>query len=246
MGIAILLASGLAFGCATATKSGSNPDANNGQHDSNGMQFFDAPNNQQHDAPMNTGPDAAQAITLTETTNDTINYGGSIACGDNNTGSTRDNIWYRAFQLSDFSAITGGMHITGVSFLVQDALSSLAVTVKIGSYTGTVGGTSLSTGQISSLAQATITPPNTSGMTGEMINVPLTADIPAGGKFVVQIVAPDLDGGASQKALYMGTTAANETHPGYWSSSTCSQSTPETMSAAMASGHLVIDVVGTH
>ncbi|MGE5186989.1 MAG: hypothetical protein ACM31C_33290 [Acidobacteriota bacterium] len=246
MGIAIVLASGLASGCATATKSGSNPDANNGQRDSNGMQFFDAPNNQQIDAPMNTGPDAAQAITLSETQNDTISYGGTVACGSNLTGSTVDNIWYRAFQLSDYAAISGGLHITGVNFLVQDAKSSLAITVKVGSYTGALDGASLDTTKISALAQANTTPADTSGMTGEMISVPLTADIAAGGKFVVEVVAPTMDIDSNQHALYIGTTAANETHPGYWSSSGCSQSTPETMSAAMASGHLVIDVVGTH
>src|SRR5690349_18352688 len=51
------------------------------------------------DAPS--GPDAALAITLSETQDNTLFYGGSVACGDSGTGSTVDNIWYRAFQLSD-------------------------------------------------------------------------------------------------------------------------------------------------
>jgi hypothetical protein len=242
-GLAVVLAGCLSSACATATRSGANPDANGGR-DTNGQQI-DSPI-RDIDAPS--GPDAAQAITLSETTNDTIVYGGSIACGNGTTGSTRPNIWYRAFQLSDFPAITGGLHITAVNFLVQDAVSSLALTVKLGSYTGALDGASLSTTQISALAMATTTPPDTSGMTGEMVNVPVTADIAAGGKFVVQIVAPDMDTSSTQRALYIGTTSSAETHPGYWSTSisACGPATPETMGTAGATGHLVIDVVGTH
>lgn len=241
----------LVAGCAEASRGGvtvSDAPNNNGGSDSNNQQFKDAPNKVFMDAPMNSGPDSAVAITISETQNDTITYGGSIACGDGTTGSTRDNIWYRAFQLGDYPAITGGMHITGVNFLVQDALSSSALTVKVGSYSGALDGATINTAQITSLAMATTTPPNTSGMTGEMVMVPVVADIPAGGKFVVQIVAPDMDGGASQKALYIGTTASTQTHPGYWSTSisACGPSTPETMAAAGATGNLVIDVVGTH
>lgn len=235
----------VAAGCATADRGGGTSDAN-GKRDSNN-QFFDSPN-PLIDSPNNTGPDSAMAITVSETSATTLSYGGSIACGSQLTGSTNDNIWYRAYQLSDYSAIGGGLHITAVNVGVQDALNSLAITVKLGSYSGALDGASISTAQISSLGQANITPGNTSGMTGETLNVPLVADIPAGGKFVVQVVAPNMDVDATQRAFYIGTTGASETHPGYWSTSTsaCGPSTPETMGAAQATGHLIIDVIGTH
>lgn len=199
---------------------------------------------EQIDAPS--GPDAAMALTLSETQNNTLFYGGSVACGNSGTGNTVDNIWYRAFQLSDTAAIQGGFHITSVDFAVQDAVGSLAISVKIGAYTGALDGATLNTGMISSLATAQTTPPNTSGMTGEMVNVPIVADIPAGGKFVVQIVAPTMDSGTTQHALYIGTTQSTQTHAWYWSSAGCSQSTPTKVDSTIASGNLIVNINGTH
>lgn len=210
---------------------------------------FDGPNQlvdgaELIDAPS--GPDAAMAITLSETQNSTLFYGGSVACGNSTSGNTVDNIWYRAFQLSDAAAIQGGFHITSIDFAVQDAVGSLAINVKIGSYSGALDGATLNTGMISSLATAQTTPPNTSGMTGEMVNVPIVADIPAGGKFVVQIVAPNMDSGTTQHALYIGTTQSTQTHAWYWSSAGCSQSTPTKVDSTIASGNLILNVNGTH
>jgi len=220
--------------CATATKSGSNPDANGGNHDSSGgtdSQLIDA-------APS--GPDAAQMITVTETANTTIVTGGTTACQDTNSlsptfGNTGDNIWYRAFQLSDYAMITGGMHITAVTFGIEDASTAPQLTIKINNFTGTLDGTSITSG--STLATATITPANMQNAT-QM--VPISANIPAGGKFVVVISAPsDINNGD----FFLGSTAGAQTHKGYWSSTDCGQSTPIATSGA---DHIIIDVVGTH
>ncbi len=241
MGIATVVAFGLAAGCATATKSGSNPDANgNGQHDSNGMQFFDAPNMQQHDAPMNSGPDAAQAITLSETPGATLAaVGSTISC--NNGTSTADNIWYRQYQLSDFPAITGGLHITSVSFGIEQSSAAGTITIKIMTYTGSVD--SLDTTKMSSLKSATTSPADTSSP--KTVSVPIVADIPAGGKFVVEVSAPD---DTNIGAFVLGSTSTAESHPGYWSSGTsgCNGTTPVTTASLGQTTHSVIDVVGTH
>jgi hypothetical protein len=234
----------LAAACATAKRGGSEAaDANNGNGDANGKQDATTP-----PPDSASGPDAAIAITLSETSNDTLAYGDTIACGNNLTGSTKDNIWYRAFQLSDYPAITGGLHITAVKITVQDALSSAAVKVKVGGYSGSVGGATIDTSMISSLALASFTPANTSGQSGAVVTVPVTADISAGGKFMIELVAPDMDVDSNQHAFYPGTTTASETHPAYWSTGTtaCGPSTPETMTAAGATGRLILDVIGTH
>jgi len=131
-------------------------------------------------------------------------------------------------------------------------LSSPPITVKVANFTGTLDGATVTAGSI--LGSATVTPPNTSGMTGELATANLTASVAAGGKFLVEIVAPDVSNSATTQAFYVGTTNSGETHRSYWSSAGCGQSTPETMQVAAQSctptpcpvGELIINVTGTH
>ena len=191
------------------------------------------------DAP---GPDAAISISLNETADTTVN-GGATTCvdgtpNDGTTGNTYDNTWWRAFQLSDFPQIAGGMHISAVEFGVAIAKNAGSVTIQVSSYTGTVGGATLDTTMLAPLASATAFPPDTGAMSEE-VNVPLDADIPPGGKFVVAVAAPNIQ---PTGQFYIGATPANETQPGYWSSSACGQPTP----IKPMGGHVIITVVGTH
>jgi hypothetical protein len=218
--------------CATATKSGNAPDA--GKRDSSGggdSELIDSPPS---------GPDAAQMITVSETANTTIVSGGTTACQDTNSssptfGNTGDNIWYRAFQLSDYAMITGGMHISAVTMGIESSSTPPPLTIKINNYTGTLDGTSITSG--STLATAMYTPGDVTNTTAM---VPISADIPAGGKFVVVISAPD---DVNNGFFFLGSTAGAQTHKGYWSSTDCMQSTPMVTSG---SDHIIIDVVGTH
>ena len=187
-------------------------------------------------------PDAAQlAITVSETTDSTVATSGSITCAGGD-GTSSDNTWYRAFQLSDYPMITGTFHITSVTFGAQQVSAATGVTVAVGSYTGAVGGSTIDTAQISPLANAPASIPNTEA--GEAVNTPIAADIPAGGKFVVEIVAPSLEGSGY---FYIGaTTTGSETHPGYISSSACGVAAPETTVAAGGTGRIIINVNGTY
>jgi hypothetical protein len=117
------------------------------------------------------------------------------------------------------------------------------VTVKIGKYTGTIGGTTINTALLTSLATATTTPANTSS--GVLLNVPIVADVPVGGKFVVQVSVPDR---TSSGYFFLGTTSGAETQPGYWSSSACGHSSPVKTSDASVgqTTHNIIEVSGTH
>jgi hypothetical protein len=190
------------------------------------------------DAP---GPDAAVPISLNETGDTTVN-GGPTTCVDGNAmsptyGNSYDNTWYRAFQLSDFPQISGGMHISSIEFGVTSATNAGMVTVKLGLYAGAVGGTTIDLQMITLLASATAAPPNTS--TGEIVNVPIDANIPPGGKFVVEVVAPSV---VTTGRFYLGGTTSAESHPGYWSSTTCGHATP-----IVATGsHEIMTIAGTH
>ena len=171
----------------------------------------------------------------------------SIACGNNADVpfSTADNTWYRAFQLSDYG-ITTAFHVTRVHFAIQESLGSPQVQIRIGSYTGTVGATTIDPAVITPLntAQATIPPTST----GETVNTPIIADIAAGGKFVVQVAAPDLLGTGSY--VYIGATTATESQPGYISSNSCGINPPkrpiDVDMTTFPNVHIIMTVTGTH
>ena len=182
------------------------------------------------DAP---GPDAALPISLNQTADTTVN-GGPTIC---NAPMTYDDTWYRAFQLADYPDVHGGMHVSTIIFGVDGAKNAGAITVSIGSYTGDVGGMTLDLGQVTPLATTTAYPPDSGA---QEQSVPLDADIPPGGKFVVSIAAPDVH---TTGWFYLGGTQAPETHPGYWSSNVCNQPNPEINPMGT---HMIITVAGTH
>ena len=189
-------------------------------------------------------PDGSLMLTLTETPGGAMVYGDSIACANTTDFTTRDNIWYRAYQLADYPMITGAFAISSVNVSVQESAGTPTITVKIGTYTGTLDAATINSAQISSLAVASQAVPPTTGMAGETLNVPIAATIPAGGKFVVQVLAPDQN---TTGFFYIGATGAAQTHAGYLSSASCTGlSTPQTTVAVSATaGHIILNVNGT-
>ncbi len=189
-------------------------------------------------------PDSSLMYTLTETPGGSMVYSNSIACSNNTDGTTRDNIWYRAYQLSDTPMITGAFDITSIVVSVQESAGTPTITIKVGSYSGALDGTTINSAQITSLAMTTYPVPATTGQTGETLSIPIAATIPAGGKFVVQVVAPDQN---TTGYFYIGAepNTSPESHMGYISSSACSITTPETTgTASTAAGHIIINVIG--
>ena len=182
--------------------------------------------------------------TLTETVSSAISYGTTVACSDTGSGNTRDNTWYRVYALADYAHVIGAFHVTHVSFAVQEASSSLPIDVVVGTYGGALDTDTLDMSLVAPLVAATVTPPDTTGHTGETVDVPVDADIPAGGVFVVSIAEPDMDDAGG--LMYIGATTAGETHRGYISSTLCNAPTPETTVQAGGTGQIIIDVAGLH
>jgi hypothetical protein len=171
---------------------------------------------QDPDAPV---PDAPLGpITLQETSDNTIAADNSITCKSNTDGASADQTWFRAFALTDF-AITGPFHVTKVHFGIQESAGTPSVVVRVGNYGGAVGATTLDPALITPLASTSVVIPATT--TGEMIDVPIVADIPANGKLAVSIVAPDLRGTSPVKRVFIGASTGGETKPGYITSVTC-------------------------
>lgn len=194
------------------------------------------------DAPMRTPIDAPVMATLSNTVNSTMTYGGSIGCINRNNGRMADTNWYRTFQLSDFG-ITGVFHVQSISLSVQESNGMPAVTTTLASYAGNVD--TLDTSMMTTLGTPqTIQPGVSTDMQGETVTVPYVADIPAGGKFVVQVSVAQQT--SDNHYMFLGASTGGERHPGWYSSVACSHSTPVTTTVAGATGQIIIDVVGTH
>src|SRR3954469_20099725 len=95
-------------------------------------------------------PPGMMTKALDENSNDTIVLAKSIACTNNTTAFTTANSYYRVFD----PGTTTTFHVTQVAFQVEDCEgvsgNGKAVTLKVGTYTGTPGNT-LTTGSMQTL-----------------------------------------------------------------------------------------------
>jgi hypothetical protein len=167
------------------------------------------------------------AVTLSETTTDTVYPGAAAFC--NKAGTTsRDNHWFRMFRLADFG-ITTDFTVTSVWFATESINSPNPVDIKVGPFTGPV-----SVG--SPYAANTVTP--SSGAT----DAPITLTVVAGGSFIVEISSTDTFNGSGNPihVFHLGATGTGQTVPAYYGSGVCS--TP----AQQVSTQYLIDVKGTH
>lgn len=237
----------VAAACASAGKDnggGGNPDAKQADAsvDSSGGGGTDAAVTV--DGPM---VDAAPvAVTLSQNTNGTmVGSASSVACGNNTTGDTRENSWYRVFKLADHN-IVGGLHVTAVTFGVQEASGSPQVQVKIGTYSGNITPppTTLDTALVTPLNAVTFTVPNTVSTAATTVTVPISANVPALSQMIVEVFSPDFNN--LGRYFYLGGNAGGESKPSYLRAPTCGETQPKTTSAlGFPTSNLLITVSGT-
>lgn len=243
---AVCLGVAMLVGCATAGKDGNG--FNNGG--------IDAPAGTQHDAPGPTPdgshPDAApsvdgmvspQEITLTQTGDNTVTVGDSVTCSSSAGGWSVENSWYRLFSPSA-AGVTGVFHVEHVDFAVQEASGTQQVQINVGTYGGTVGGSTASTAQMTKLANAQVSVPATS--TGELLSATVAADIPAGASMYVEIFSPTHINTTTY--FFVGASASAETSPGYIRAPDCGAGSPTSMKVVggAGAGALILTVTGTH
>jgi len=219
-------------GCASANSGGGN-----GNSDASDTPPIDALVNS-IDAPISI--DAALSQTLQQTQDNTVAAANSVACGAN--GETDENSWYRVFSLAEHG-ITTQFFVNQVTFSVQESAGSPPVQVKVGTYSGTLGATTLDVAQITPLASTTVTVPPTAA--GLSVPAPLTATIPANAQVVVEILSPNLSG--TGNFVYIGASTSAETRPGYIRAPACAIATPQTVAVTgFPNSHLIITLTGTH
>jgi hypothetical protein len=224
-----------------------------------GPAAVDAPGGGSTTTDANTdAPGAMVTVTLSQTTNNYTFDANSMGCaGCNNTSNpcnnqfTEEQTYYRVFTLADHG-ITNAFHVTQITFVSQSAAGSPVVTVKLGTYAATLGGT-LNTGTtdfagaVTMLKQTTVTAPTTVQQgVGIPVAVPITADVPANSNLIVALATPNYTG-QSNKYFFIGGTNSGETKPAYVRSSACGATlAATTASVGFPQGSVVISVTGSH
>ncbi|WP_347069195.1 T9SS type A sorting domain-containing protein [Flavobacterium sp. WV_118_3] len=181
----------------------------------------------------------AQTV-LTHSSSQAID-GNTVACGNSSTGTSSDNRYYRAFNLTAMG-VTSSFNLSAIQFGVASltAPSGYVVTVKAYSTTATFPTGFPATGY-TLLGQADYTVQ--AANVGTIVSVPLTATVPANSTLVVEV---GYAAGATGVRISLGSNTAPQTGPSYIASTACSIATPTDVAAInFPDVHMVINAVGT-
>jgi hypothetical protein len=192
-------------------------------------------------------PDDAslQPTTLTETTSDAVAIGASlINCHGSTTDFIFENSYYRVFTLADHG-IAATLHVTQVDFGIDTAIAGIGGkqpgTIRIGTYGGALGGTTLDLSLVRAINSADIQIPDGSAT---KMTVPITADIAATTSMIVELFIPD--GRTDGNKFKIGANTGGERKPGYVRGPGCGTPNPTTLKS-LAPGDeidLILTVTG--
>jgi hypothetical protein len=238
-------------GCARAEIGGGGGDGGGSGVDSGGG--GNDGNNQNDATPSDSSVpiDAAVMKTLTQNTSTAVTAT-QIGCQQTNpaTSYTKENSYYRVFPLADHQ-ITTAFHITGVTFAIERATGTgtQPATVKLGTYTGTIGANTLDLTKVTALGSASIQIANnaTSMTVPVSMFTPATITAPANSNVIAELLIPD--GVATQRIFYIGSNNGGQTRPSYIRAPDCGVTAPTSYAVAPVSQptvQIVLSVTGTH
>jgi hypothetical protein len=172
--------------------------------------------------------------TLTQSVSETIAGGNSISCGNNETGTTNANQFLRTFTLGDFG-IESEFTISSIRFGIESSTAEVPATVNIYVLNGFFS--YLNVELIAS------TPVLLQPQALSFVDVPISAVIPAGATFVLEVATPDLE---SVSGEYLpGSNAAGQTAPSYIAAARCGSGDPQDLAdIGFPNMHLVMSVTG--
>jgi hypothetical protein len=212
-------------GCAQAHNEtiGGRPDAGGitVQDSNNGSGGDDAPMIDAMGHPDGSASGGTATLSQTTANNDTQV---GLACGNATTGYTSRNSYYRVFPLANYG-ITGTFHVNAVDFIVSAAANSPQLTVSIGTFNGTAGGSTINAAGITLVQSTTYTPTDT--QTATPAHVAITGDVT--GQLVVEIDQTTAGSASNLLQFYPGANEAGESAPSYIMSADCSVTTPTSM-----------------
>lgn len=192
-------------------------------------------------------PDAADVgggggpVSLTQSTSMTVAELNSVACG--NDFFTTESSYYRVFDLPA-GGVTGAVTISNVSVGIETALSgggvSQPATVKLHTLSGSMPTTTFNRTSLTQIGTAEVT---VADQDLAVLQVPVSANVPAGSKLVVEFFVPD--GEADENTLYVGTNDAGETGPTFVRDGCGGADEPTTLGSLGVDGvHWVLEVSG--
>ena len=179
--------------------------------------------------------------TITHSLSQAIVAGNSGACVDEATGFTRENTYWRAFDMNTF---TGGQayNISGISFGVEQS-SGPGIGQDLDVVLWTNNGAPFPAGTLEPLAIFFLTIINDSSF---MVTIPLDQTIvPAGTlELVMEVSSPD---GVDQGNVFLiGSNSEGQTGPGYISAPDCGFPDPVDLSSfGFPNMHMVFNVDGS-
>lgn len=190
-------------------------------------------------------PDAHLPVSITLTQNidsTTITDLNSVSC---NSGINAENSYYRAFTLSDHGVV-GALTINSVGFGVEQALGGITTsqpaTIKLYTYTGATGGTTLDSTQFTPLASLNI---SIADANDTLLSFPMTAIVPAGGTVVMELFIPDAT--ATSDLFFIGSNAAGQIKPSYLRAPDCGAAIPTSVaSLGFPNMDQIMTVTGTY
>lgn len=196
-------------------------------------------------------PPGMMTKTLDENSSDTLDLSNALACSSNLNNVpqyTLANSYVRVFDPSQFG-ITTDFHVTQVTFQVLEATPNggVNVTLKVGTYTGSLVGATLDTAAMTAVATNTMVqvPQIASGGTGGTVNQAITATIPAGTKLFTEVDVPAVPDG---QFFYFGQNTAEDTLPSYIMAADCNVTAPQTIKSLNGNMQLaaLMTVTGTY
>jgi hypothetical protein len=189
-------------------------------------------------------------VTLSQTTSTAITSNNSLACVPDTPEEldTRPNSYYRVFAMAD-DDIRTALHVTEVTFGIQDAISATAddvqpATVRIGVYEGAIGSPVLDLSRVRGVAEVDIL---IADSTGTRMTVPISGDVPAASNLIVELEIPA--NATVRHRFFIGSNDGGERRPGYFRAPTCDFREPTTLSSISPPPNnmdILISVTGTH
>ena len=181
--------------------------------------------------------------TITESTDQTITQGNSIACSADNGVTTTENHYWRAFDMNTF---TGGQEydITSVEFGIEQATSGTGTGQPLTVNLYANHGSPFPGGDWQSNLIGTSGTINIPDQSVTIFNVPITATVPAGTlELVMEVTTPD--GTNAGNGFFIGSNAAAETGTSYLSAVDCGLNDPTPVGdIGFPDMHIVFNVNG--
>jgi len=160
---------------------------------------------------------------IAQTTDTTPVQGNSVACGDNSTGTTADNQYWRRYTFSEYS-VPSPASIASVDVSVEQTTGAPNVTITLYTIPHSVTADTIDISQLTEIGTATVASPADAALT--TFNVPVTGSVAdtTASDLVVEVSTDD--GSGDGTAFYIGSTTSAETHPSFLSSTACGISDP--------------------